>query len=432
MHGRPGMMPFILFAVDADGVFTASDGEGLGALGLKPGEIVGRSAFEVYRREPDVLANLERVLSGESFSCVVGVAGTAFRCRYDPLRGAAGRVIGAVGLAAEVGELRRASEEPRLKERAIAASSEGVVVTDPNGPDNPIVYVNPAFERMTGYASEEVLGRNCRFLQGDDRDQPALDGLRAALREGRGCRVVLSNYKKDGTPFWNELSVSPVLGGGGALANFVGVQKDVTERVRREEELKESEERFRLAFEAAGVGMAHVAPDGRWLRINGKLAEITGYSKEELLSLTFQEITHPEDLGKDLEHVRRMKLGEIEGYSMEKRYIRKDGGRVWVELTVSSLRSAAGGISCFVSVIEDVTPRKLAELVPDPLTARELEVLGLLARRRTNGEIARLLSYSVGTVKLHVGRIIAKLGVCNRARAVEKAVEIGLIPPPRG
>ena len=431
-RAAPEGMPFIVFALDAEGVFTASDGEGLSALGLEPGEVVGRSAFEMYRGEPEVLENLDRALSGESFSSVVEVENTTFRCRYDPLRGAGGEVIGAVGLAAEAERLSRSAAEARMKERAVAASSEGIVVTDPNRPDAPIVYVNPAFEEITGYSAAEVLGRNCRFLQGEDRDQPQLGILRSALEAGRECSVVLRNYRKDGTPFWNELSVSPVFDeDGGRLLNHVGVQKDVTERVRYVGELKESEERFRMTFEAAGVGMAHVAPDGSWLRINGKLAEITGYSREELLEKTFQDITHPDDLEKDLEHVRRMIVGEIDGYSMQKRYVKRDGRRVWVELTVSALRAAGGGLACFVSVVEEVTARKLAELVPDPLTVREAEVLGLVAQRQTNGEIAGTLNYSVGTVKLHVGRIIAKLGVQNRAQAAGRAVEIGLMPPPR-
>ena len=425
-----GGTPFIVFALDAEGVFTASEGDGLAALDLKPGEVVGRSAFEVYRDEPAVLDNLDRVLLGESFSSVVEVGGTAFRCRYDPLRDVSGGVIGAVGLAAEADELSRAAQDARMKERAMAASSEGIVVADPNRPDDPIVYVNPAFEEITGYPAAEALGRNCRFLQGGDGDQPQLEVLRGALREGRECSVVLKNYKKDGTAFFNELSVSPVFDEEGCLLNFVGVQKDVTERVRYEEDLRESEERFRMTFEAAGVGMAHVAPDGRWLRINGKLSEIVGYTREELLALTFQDITHPEDLEKDLEHVNRMLLGEIEGYSIEKRYVRKDGLRVWIDLTVSALRDASGGISCFVSVVEDITGRKLEKLVPDPLTEREFEVLRLLTRQRTNVEIAEALRYSVGTVKLHVGRVIAKLGARNRARAAERAVENGLIPPP--
>jgi PAS domain S-box-containing protein len=124
----------------------------------------------------------------------------------------------------------------RLLDRAVAASSNGIVITDPLAPDDPIVYVNPAFERISGYAAEEVGGRNCRFLQGDDHDQPALEELRRALREERECRVVLKNYRKDGTPFWNELYISPVQDEEGKLTNFVGIQNDITQRRRTEEE----------------------------------------------------------------------------------------------------------------------------------------------------------------------------------------------------
>lgn len=127
-------------------------------------------------------------------------------------------------------------EATRLVDLAVRSSVNGVIITDATDPENPIVYVNPAFERTTGFSAEEVLGNNCRFLQGEDRDQPALDELRAALREGRECRVVLRNYRKDGTLFWNELSVSPVCDEEGRLTNFVGVQNDVTGRKKDEEE----------------------------------------------------------------------------------------------------------------------------------------------------------------------------------------------------
>ena len=137
----------------------------------------------------------------------------------------------------------------RLLDRAVTASTNSIVITDPNQPDDPIVYVNPAFERTTGYPAEEALGRNCRFLQGEDHDQPALGELRAAVREGRHCTVVLRNYRKDGTLFWNELSIYPVLDEEGGVANFVGVQNDVTERIRAEEVLSEMrrDERRRIA-----------------------------------------------------------------------------------------------------------------------------------------------------------------------------------------
>src|SRR5215203_1117341 len=133
-------------------------------------------------------------------------------------------------------ELPASEEMRRLLGRAVAASSNGIVITDPRVPDNPIVYVNPAFEEISGYTADEVMGRNCRFLQADDREQPALDELREALTEARECRVVLRNYRKDGTPFWNELYVSPVQDEEGKLTNFVGIQNDITQRRRTEEE----------------------------------------------------------------------------------------------------------------------------------------------------------------------------------------------------
>ena len=148
------------------------------------------------------------------------------------------------------GERRRTEQELRLLYRAVAASSNGITISDSNLPDDPLIYVNRSFELMTGYSSEEVLGRNCRFLQGEDRDQPTLLVVRAALREGRDCEVLLRNYRKDGTPFWNELRLSPVHDERGRLVNFVGVQNDVTERKRAEEELRrahaELDERVRL------------------------------------------------------------------------------------------------------------------------------------------------------------------------------------------
>jgi diguanylate cyclase (GGDEF)-like protein/PAS domain S-box-containing protein len=128
--------------------------------------------------------------------------------------------------------------ELQLLYQAIAASSNGITISDPGQPDNPLIYVNRSFELMTGYSAEEVLGSNCRFLQGPDGDQPALDEVRAALREERDCFVLLRNYRKDGTPFWNEFRLSPVHDERGRLVNFVGVQNDVTERKHAEEDLR--------------------------------------------------------------------------------------------------------------------------------------------------------------------------------------------------
>jgi PAS domain S-box-containing protein len=123
-----------------------------------------------------------------------------------------------------------------LRERAVIATDITFTITDPREPDNPLVWVNPSFTRVTGYDTDEAVGRNCRFLQGPATDPAAIAGIRAAIRERRQHTTTLLNYRKDGTAFWNQLSISPVFDGNGALVSFVGVQTDVTERVRVEHE----------------------------------------------------------------------------------------------------------------------------------------------------------------------------------------------------
>jgi PAS domain S-box-containing protein len=145
-------------------------------------------------------------------------------------------------LQQEIKERQQKEEELRLANQAIAASSDGIVISDARKPDMPITYVNPAFERLTGYEAKEVIGRNCRFLQGQDTEQPALKELREALRDGRGCKVVLSNYRKNGTIFWNELSISPIYDADGNLTHFVGIQSDITERKVAQEALRYQQE----------------------------------------------------------------------------------------------------------------------------------------------------------------------------------------------
>lgn len=120
---------------------------------------------------------------------------------------------------------------PELLERIVDASEDGIVVAEQEGDENILIYVNKGFERLTGYSADEILYRDCRFLQNDDRDQDALQAIRKALKEGRPSREVLRNYRKDGTMFWNELSITPVYDEADHLMYYIGVQKDVTERV---------------------------------------------------------------------------------------------------------------------------------------------------------------------------------------------------------
>ena len=220
---------------------------------------------------------------------------------------------------------------------------------------------NDAMARMYGYGrAEEIVGARLGDLLPSsipENVQYLKDFVRSGYRLADTESQEVDRHG-DTKYFLNNLTG---IVENGSLTRAWGTQRDITERKQAEEELRESEERFRRTFEQAAVGIAHVATDGHWLRVNCRLCNIVGYEKEELLGLTFQDLTHPDDLETDLEGARRLLAGEIETYSREKRYFRKDGSIVWIYLTVSLVRSPLGEPRYFISVTEDITERKRIE-----------------------------------------------------------------------
>ena len=145
----------------------------------------------------------------------------------------------------DITDRKRAEEMLWLYDRAIAASSTGFTIYDATDPEHPIIYCNPAFESMTGYRRQEIIGKNGRFLHGSDTDPAAIEIIRQALQTESECKVILKNYRKDGTAFWNCFSISPVRDRLGKLTHFIGVQRDITERKQAEEALHTSEAQSR-------------------------------------------------------------------------------------------------------------------------------------------------------------------------------------------
>ena len=181
---------------------------------------------------------------------------------------------------------------------------------------------------------------------------------RVAYRQGLAGSVTRADEdrfeRQDGTVRWIRWSSPPWRDKGGGVGGIIIFAEDITAGRLADQALRESEAQHRATFDNAAVGIAHVGLDGRWLRCNEALCALTGYAREELLGRTFADITYPEDLEPDWAAVRRLLAGEFETFSMEKRYIRKDGSLIWVQLTVSLLRDAHGCPQHFISIVQDI------------------------------------------------------------------------------
>ncbi|MDQ3913159.1 MAG: PAS domain S-box protein, partial [Actinomycetota bacterium] len=232
-------------------------------------------------------------------------------------------------------ELARLASYPTL-------TPDPIIETSPAGQ---VTYLNPAAQRLFP------------DLPGLGPRHPVLSDLPSIERQIRNSGGQPAIRETEVEKRFYQQTIWPVPGSD--LLRIYAV--DVTERRRAEDALRESEEWFRATFEQAAVGIAHNALNGSWLRVNQRLCDILGYSREELLGRTFQGITYPDDLDTDLEQSRRLLSGEISTYSMEKRYIKKDGSVVWGNLTVSLVREFSGEPKYFIAVVEDITERKQVE-----------------------------------------------------------------------
>ncbi|BAY09679.1 PAS domain S-box protein [Calothrix sp. NIES-2098] len=168
--------------------------------------------------------------------------------------------------------------------------------------------------------------------------------------------------RADGSISWISWSIRPWYTASGEIGGIMLFSENITQRKQAELELEEREEQFRLTFEQAAIGICHVSLDGNWLLVNQRFCDIVGYEREEVVALTFQDITHPDDLESDLEYVQQLLEGVIPRYSMEKRYIHKNGSIIWINLDVSLLRKTSGEPVYFISTVQDIADRKQAQI----------------------------------------------------------------------
>jgi PAS domain S-box-containing protein len=370
-------LPVMVFGVDGGGRYCLWNQECERVLGYAREEVLGRTRRDLYPHwypDPDyrewvfaqatshVYRDLEttiftrdgtqRICSWLNFSTEVHIPG-----------------LSVWGVGVDVTRRKRAEEELRTaNERlalAVRGSNIGIWENDMAAGDyrtgrvrcinimEPLGHPAPASAVDYAELAEQV--------HPDDRGRMQ-QALRAYLAgETPEYSAEFRARHRDGSYRWMLTRGVLVRDAAGRPVRFAGTRIDITQRKRAEDALRESEERFRGMFESAGVGIAHTDFEGRWLRLNEKLCAIAGYSREEMLQKTFKDITHPDDLPASLDQLGRLLRGEVRGYTLEKRYVRKDGAPVWIHLAISLQRDAAGAPAHVIAVMQDISDRKRLE-----------------------------------------------------------------------
>lgn len=350
---RPG--PRILFVNPA---FTKMTGYTTQeALGNTPRMLQGP------RSDRAVLKNLRQTLMrGEPF------LGEVINYRKDrteycvdlhitPIRDADGVVTRFVAIQHDITERRRAEERIAVLAHAVKSTSDMICITDLQ---DRLTFVNQAFLRAYGYEEHEILGKTPDIVFSPNTSPTTLGEILDQTRSG-GWRGEVMDRRKDGTEFPVSLSTSQILDHSGKVIGLMGVARDITERKKDQESLRESEQRFRVGFEAAPDGMAIAGADGRFLQVNPAFCKMLGYPEKELLTKTIRDVTDPRDLDTTDSYIDHLLKGPMLSHETEKRYLHKLGHAVWARVTVSLVRDKSDRPHYIIGYIQDLTERKQLE-----------------------------------------------------------------------
>ncbi len=256
----------------------------------------------------------------------------------------------------DVSDRRERKRELRLTNRAIDEAPVGITIADATEPDNPVIYANDKFSELTGYRQEEALDRNCRFLQGENTDPRPVAEMREALDAEEPVTVELRNYRKDGTEFWNRVTIAPVTDDMGEVTHYVGFQEDVTERVEYQQMLR----RFQRAVESAGHAIYMTAPDGTITYVNPAFERVTGYDSDEVVGQT-PHVLHSGEMSDEYYDRLWATIASGNVWEEEIQDRRKSGDVYYAHQTIAPLTDDDGEIEAYVAIQQDITDRKERE-----------------------------------------------------------------------
>lgn len=360
-------MDDMVFTVDLQERYTGAFGRWIEKFGLERKDLIGRTASEIFGADAAPIHEdaYPQALAGEQvvydWSMIAGGERRHFQTSLSPIRDQSGKVSGLVGVG-------RDSTASKIAEEALLASEERYRELVENARD--IIYshdlegnytsVNKAGEQITGYNHDEIVGMNLAQTVAPEYLQRAREMIASKLAGQKETVYDLEIIAKDGRRVTVEVNTRLVFQND-LPVGIQGIARDVTERKRAEEALRDSQERFRRYFELGLIGMAITSPERGFIEVNDKLCEILGYERAELFALTWVELTHPEDLAADLARFERVLAAQLNGYSMDKRFIKKDGKVIHATISVNCVRRADRSVDYFVSLLQDVSERKNAE-----------------------------------------------------------------------
>jgi PAS domain S-box-containing protein len=365
------LVPAMICFKDTENRFLRVNKRLAQATGKSVEEIEGKLALEIYPKDAAryYADDMEVIHSGAPKLGIVetlqglGCQESWVQTDKVPYCDKDGKVVGIVVMVQDITERKRVGEALRESEERFSDAFQhapiGMALVSFDGR---WLKVNRALCDLVGYSEAELLTRTFQDITHSEDLETNLEYFRRALSgEIRSYQMEKRYVHARGHLVTVLLNISLVRDGQGLPRYFVAHIQDITERRQAEEALRESEERFRGTFEQAAVGIAHVSAEGRFLRVNEKLCEIVGFERQELLGMPFSEITVPEDRARSEEARRAMLAGDQSSYTKEKRYRRKNGEIVWINLVTAPERSATGHLEYFISVFQDITLRKQTE-----------------------------------------------------------------------